>query len=142
MCKDNKKIIFIFVIPNFFQFFWITPKYFSKNPFNFSITVFFFSCRLPPPKRDIAGSILSMSVPVVRIAPSRKAFSTNLAVSSAFRFSLAIIAFKASCLRRNLLSPYGAQQSISRWSILQRAKTKPTIARGIHTLFRNFVPRS
>ena len=24
------------------------------NPFNFSITVFFFSCLLPPPKRDIA----------------------------------------------------------------------------------------
>ena len=76
----------------------ITPKYFSKNTFNFSITVFFFSCLLPPPKRDIAGSILSMSVPVVRIAPSRKAFSTNLAVSSAFSFSLAIISFRSSCL--------------------------------------------
>ena len=44
-------------------FFCYTPKYFSKNTFNFSITVFFFSCRLPPPKRDIAGSILSISVP-------------------------------------------------------------------------------
>ena len=36
----------------------ITPKYFSKNTFNFSITFFFFSCLLPPPKRDIAGRIL------------------------------------------------------------------------------------
>ena len=74
----------------------ITPKYFSKNTFNFSITVFFFSCLLPPPKRDIAGSILSISVPVVRIAPSRKAFSTNLAVSSAFHLlNLLILSYQS-----------------------------------------------
>ena len=36
---------------------------------------------------------------VVRIAPSRKAFSINLSVSSAFSFSLAIISFRSSCLR-------------------------------------------
>lgn len=64
------------------------PKYLSKKFCIFSMTVFFFSCLLPPPNLDIGGSILSMSVPVVLTCPSLKLLSMNFSVSSGFRFSL------------------------------------------------------
>ena len=37
----------------------------SKNALSLSMTLSFFSLRLPPPNRETAGSILSISVPVV-----------------------------------------------------------------------------
>ena len=63
------------------------PKNRSKKPFNFSMMVCFFSARFPPPKREIGGISLSMSVPVVLTEPSRKALSIKRRVSSSFRFS-------------------------------------------------------
>ena len=53
------------------------PKKRSKKPSSFAITPCFFSARFPPPKRDMGGSSLSMSVPVVLTAPSRNAISIN-----------------------------------------------------------------
>lgn len=41
----------------------------------------------PPPNRDTGGINLSMSVPVVLISPSRKAFSRNFRVSGSLSFS-------------------------------------------------------
>ena len=37
----------------------------------------FFAARFPPPKREIGGIRLSMSVPVVLTTPSRKAWSIH-----------------------------------------------------------------
>ena len=48
-----------------------SPKYFSKNVVSLSITPCFLTSR-PPPKRETGGMILSISVPVVFIVPSRK----------------------------------------------------------------------
>ena len=67
--------------------FYTKPKYFSKNSLSFSIMPCFLVARLPPPKRDVAGINLSISVPVVLTTPSRKAFSINLRVSSSLSFS-------------------------------------------------------
>ena len=53
------------------------------------------SSLFPPPKREIGGINLSISVPVVRTEPSRNACSIKRRVSWSFRFSSAIIA--ASC---------------------------------------------
>ncbi len=53
------------------------PKKRSKKPSSFAITPCFFSARFPPPKRDMGGSSLSMSVPVVLTAPSRNDISIN-----------------------------------------------------------------
>ncbi len=60
----------------------------------------FFSFLFPPPKRDIGGRILSMSVPVVLTCPSLKLLSMNFSVSSGLRCSLSMISFKSSALRR------------------------------------------
>lgn len=73
-----------------------SPKYFSKNTLNFSIMPCFFFDRFPPPKRETGGISLSISVPVVLIAPSRKAFSINSLVSMGLRFSPETIAVKSA----------------------------------------------
>ena len=72
-----------------------SPKYFSKNALNFSIMPCFFFDRFPPPKRETGGISLSISVPVVLMAPSRNAFSMNFRVSSGLSFSVAIISAKS-----------------------------------------------
>ncbi len=53
--------------------------------------VFFFSVRLPPPKRETGGRIWSISVPVVLSAPSRNALATKRCASAGFSFSSAMI---------------------------------------------------
>lgn len=64
------------------------PKNCWKNPCSFSMTVCFFLARVPPPpKRETGGISLSMSVPVVLISPSRKAFCKNLRVYGSRSFS-------------------------------------------------------
>lgn len=72
-----------------------------KKPFtavSLSITLFFFSARFPPTKRDTAGIITSISVPVVFNTPSRNELSINLRVSSVFRFSSSIITARSFSL--------------------------------------------
>lgn len=63
------------------------PKNRLKNAINLSIMACFLTVRFPPPKREIGGISLSMSVPVVLTEPSRKALSIKRRVSSSFRFS-------------------------------------------------------
>lgn len=41
------------------------PKYFSKNPFSFSMTLCFFLARPPPPNRLTGGRILSYTLLMV-----------------------------------------------------------------------------
>jgi len=65
------------LIQNIFNY--ITPKYFSKNTFNLSITVCFFKALFEPPENlEIGGNILSISVPEVFIPPSQNEFSINV----------------------------------------------------------------
>lgn len=72
-----------------------TPKYFSKNFANRSITPRFFSARFPPPNLDTGGKIRSISVPVVFSAPSRKELSINFLASSGFNRSVLMISSRS-----------------------------------------------
>ena len=90
------------------------PKKRSKKTLSFSMIVrFFFS--LPPPNLDTDGMILSISVPVVLIPPSRKEFSMNLCVSSGCRFSSLMISqscFSRSCATYSRHSPSTSDTSL------------------------------
>ena len=74
------------------------PKKRSKNACSRLMILFFLSTRpFPsPPKREIGGMRLSMSVPVVLISPSCMAFSMKAFVRSGLRFSSVMIAL-SSC---------------------------------------------
>ncbi len=78
---------------------YTSPKYFSKKLISLSIMLCFLAARLTPPKRDTGGRILSMSVPVVFRAPSRKAISNRRRVSASFSFSPAIRLDNSSSFR-------------------------------------------
>jgi hypothetical protein len=51
--------------------FYATPKNFSKNASGSSMTVCFFSARLPSPKQDTDGRILSTLEMIVLTAPCK-----------------------------------------------------------------------
>ena len=79
-----------------------SPKKRSKKSFSFSIILCFLAALPLPPKRDIGGMSLSITVPVVLISPSLNAFSRYFLVSSSFSFSLEMISvscFSLSCAR-------------------------------------------
>lgn len=100
------------------------PRYFSKNVLSFSITVCFLEDLPLSEKRETGGNILSKSVPVVFITPSRSELSIYFRVLSDFSFSASMIADKSF----SFCSLTKMRQSLSTWVEVLTRLIKPSIS--------------